>query len=321
MIPAIYTGNTFIMKPSPFTPYCDLKLAELATRFFPPGVYQCISGGDDLGPMFTAHPGIDKIAFTGSTETGKKVAATCAATLKRLTLELGGNDAAIVCQDVDLEKIVPQIAIAAFLNSGQICMVIKRLYVHSAIYDKFKEALVGFLTNAVKTGPGFDEGVLVGPIQNSMQYAKVQDLYSKIDKQGWKVAIGGNKKPILTTDSPGYFLTPTVIDNPPEDSRVVQEEAFGPIIPLLKWETEEEVLTKANATEYGLGASVWSRDMVQAKRMSDQLESGSVWVNAHFVVQPNVPFGGHKSSGYGMEWGITGLKAYCNPQTIWYTQP
>lgn len=165
---ALMTGNTMIMKPSPFTPYSDLKLGELGTAIFPPGVFQVLSGGDDLGPMLTEHPGIDKISFTGSIATGKKVMASCAKTLKRVTLELGGNDAAIVCDDVDIEKIVPKIATLSFLNSGQICMLVKRLYVHENIYDKFRDAMVEFTKN-VKTGEGFEADVLVGPLQNSMQ--------------------------------------------------------------------------------------------------------------------------------------------------------
>jgi len=165
---ALITGNTFIMKPSPFTPYCDLKLGEIAMSIFPPGVFQVLSGGDDLGPMLTEHPGIDKISFTGSIATGKMVMESCAKTLKRVTLELGGNDPAIVCEDVDIEKIAPKIATLAFLNSGQICMLVKRLYVHEKIYDQFRDAIVKF-TETIKTGDGFEEGVLVGPLQNKMQ--------------------------------------------------------------------------------------------------------------------------------------------------------
>lgn len=166
--PALLTGNTFIMKPSPFTPYCDLKLGEIGMSIFPPGVFQVLSGGDDLGPMLTEHPGIDKISFTGSIATGKKVMDSCAKTLKRITLELGGNDPAIVCEDVDVDKIVPKITTLAFLNSGQICMLVKRLYVHEKIYDQFRDAMVKF-AETIKTGDGFEEGVIVGPLQNSMQ--------------------------------------------------------------------------------------------------------------------------------------------------------
>lgn len=166
--PALITGNTIIIKPSPFTPYCDLKLGEIGMRIFPKGVFQVISGGDDLGPMLTEHPGIDKITFTGSIETGKLVMQSCSRTLKRVTLELGGNDAAIICEDVDIDVVVPKIATLAFLNSGQICMLVKRVYVHENIYDRFRDAIVEF-AKTIKTGDGFEDGVLVGPLQNSMQ--------------------------------------------------------------------------------------------------------------------------------------------------------
>ncbi|KAJ5806752.1 hypothetical protein N7474_010344 [Penicillium riverlandense] len=166
--PALITGNTIIIKPSPFTPYCDLKLGEIGMSIFPPGVFQVLSGGDDLGPMLTEHPDIDKIAFTGSSTTGKLVMQSCAKTLKRVTLELGGNDPAIICEDVDIDAIVPKITTLAFLNSGQICMLIKRVYIHEKIYDKFRDAMVTF-AKSIKTGDGFESDVLVGPIQNSMQ--------------------------------------------------------------------------------------------------------------------------------------------------------
>lgn len=167
--PAVMTGNTVIMKPSPYTPYCDLKLGEIAMSIFPPGVVQVLSGDDSLGPWMTAHPDINMVAFTGSIATGKKVAESCAKTLKRFVLELGGNDAAIVCDDVDIEKCLPKIATLSFLNSGQICMLCKRIYVHEAIYDKFRDAFVEFTKNNIKTGGGFEDGIIVGPIQNSMQ--------------------------------------------------------------------------------------------------------------------------------------------------------
>ncbi|KAK7719190.1 hypothetical protein SLS57_005925 [Botryosphaeria dothidea] len=310
---ALLTGNTFIWKSSPFTPYSGLKLAELGAKIFPPGVLQALSGGDDLGPMVTEHPGIDKISFTGSTFTGKKVMESCSRTLKRVTLELGGNDPAIICDDVDLEKVVPKIGTFAFLNSGQICMDIKRVYVHEKIYDAFREALVNF-TKAVKTGPASDPEVLVGPIQNSMQYEKVKDMYAEIAKQGWNAALGGA---VHERNAPGYFVQPAIIDNPPDDSRIVVEEPFGPIIPLLKWSDEADVVRRANDTKMGLGASVWSKDLEKAGRMASKLEAGSVWVNTHFELAPYVPFGGHKWSGMGMEWGVVGMKGWCYTQSMW----
>ncbi|CAG7562060.1 unnamed protein product [Fusarium equiseti] len=310
--PALITGNVIIVKPSPFTPYCDLKLGEIGTKIFPPGVLQVISGDDSLGPMLTEHPDIDKIAFTGSIETGKRVMQSCAKTLKRVTLELGGNDPAIICDDVDIDAIVPKIATLVFLNSGQICMLIKRIYVHENIYDKFRDALVTY-AKTIKVGDGFEPDVLIGPLQNSMQYEKLKDLYMSVNTCNWKPALEGR----IVPESKGYFVTPSIIDNPPDDSKIVVEEPFGPIVPLLKWSSEDEVLDRANDSKCGLGASVWCKDLDRAERMARCLSAGSVWINSHFDVAPNVPFGGHKWSGIGSEWGMTGLKAYCNSQSLW----
>ncbi|GIJ88214.1 hypothetical protein Asppvi_007132 [Aspergillus pseudoviridinutans] len=311
IVPAVYTGNTVIVKPSPFTPYCGLKLAELAAQCFPPGVVQALSGGDDLGPMITEHPGIDKISFTGSTLTGKRVMASCAKTLKRVTLELGGNDPAIVCDDVNIDAVIPKIGILSFLCSSQICMMVKRLYVHEKIYDEFREKLVAFVAS-LKVGDGTEPDVFFGPVQNDMQYGKAKDLVESLSAEGLTTALGGTIQ-----DSAGYFVPPIIVDNPPESARVVQEEPFAPILPMLKWSDEDDVIARANATEMGLGASVWSKDMARARRIADQLESGSVWINSHFDVSPKAPFGGHKSSGIGTEWGLNGLTAYCNSQTLW----
>ncbi|KAL8858194.1 MAG: hypothetical protein Q9178_005206 [Gyalolechia marmorata] len=319
--PALITSNTIIIKPSPYTPYCNLKLAELGAHIFPPGVLQALSGEEDLGPLFTTHPDIDKIAFTGSTATGKKVMAAAAPTLKRVTLELGGNDPAIICDDVDIEAIIPKLATLSFLCCAQICMMIKRLYVHSSIYPRFMSALVEH-TRTLKVGSGTDPDVFIGPVQNSMQYEKVKDMYAQIPKQGWTAVLGGQELPADDENRPagkgkGFFFQPTIIDDPPEDSRIVTEEPFGPILPVLKWTDEDDVIARANDSKMALGASVWSNDIDRANRMAKRLESGSVWVNSHFDVAPGVPFGGHKWSGIGMEWGLLGLKAYCNPQTLW----
>ncbi|KAJ6022837.1 hypothetical protein N7460_013232 [Penicillium canescens] len=311
IVSAVYTGNTVIVKPSPFTPYCDLKLVELATRFFPPGVVQCLSGDDSLGPMVTEHPGIDKISFTGSIITGKRVMASCARTLKRVTLELGGNDPAIICEDVDIDTIIPKIGNLSYLCSSQICMMIKRLYVHEKIYDEFLNKLVAFV-KTLKVGEGTESDVFFGPVQNEMQFKKAKDLFSSITTENLKAALGGSIE-----SSTGYFIHPTIIDNPPESSRVVQEEAFAPILPIMKWSDEDDVVERANALETGLGSSVWSKDFERATRIADQLQSGSVWVNNHFDLSPTAPFGGHKQSGMGVEWGLTGLLGYCNSQTQW----
>ncbi|CAH0030343.1 unnamed protein product [Clonostachys rhizophaga] len=298
VFPALLAGNAFIWKPSPFSPYSALKIAELGAIILPPGVLQALSGDESLGPHFTAHPDIAKIGFTGSVETGKRIMAACASTLKRVTLELGGNDAAIICDDVDIEAVVP-----------------KRIYVHENIYDKFLAALVE-ATKKFPKGDHTEAQAFFGPIQNRMQYEKLQNFYSHIEKDNWKTALGGVPEP-NNGENKGFYIPATIIDSPPEDSKIVTEEPFGPTAPVLKWKDEEDVIARANATRFGLGGSVWSKDVSRAKRMAEQLEAGSIWVNTAFELAPNVPFGGHKESGLGMEWGELGLKGWCNPQAYW----
>ncbi|KAE9378650.1 putative aldehyde dehydrogenase [Stipitochalara longipes BDJ] len=308
---SVVTGNPIIIKPSPFTPAGGLKLVELAQRYFPPGVVQVLSGDDNLGIWLTAHPTPAKISFTGSTATGKKVMESASKTLKRVTLELGGKDPAIICDDVDIDDVAVKIATFAFLNSGQICLAIKRILVHEKIIDEFRNALVKH-TKLLKLGEGNEEGVFLGPIQNSMQFERVKGFFADIEKEGMNVAVGG-KNP----GGKGYFITPTIIDRPAEDSRLVLEEPFGPIVPLLSFANDEEAITKANNTFYGLGASVWSKDIDRANRIAKQIEAGTVWVNTHFEMDPSTPFGGHKQSGIGTEQGLAGLKSYCNSQTLY----
>ncbi|KAJ3521942.1 hypothetical protein NM208_g13072 [Fusarium decemcellulare] len=314
--PALLTGNVIIVKPSPFTPYCGLKLVELAQKFFPPGVVQSLSGDDRLGPWITSHPSIDKISFTGSTHTGKLVLQSASKTLKRVTLELGGNDPAVVFPDVDVDKVAEKVALFAFLNSGQICLNLKRIYVHESIYSEFRDAMVKHV-KAYTFGDGSKDGISHGPLQNSMQYNRVKTFFDDIEKQGWKVATGGKFDP---EPKDGYFVTPTIIDNPPEKSRIVVEEPFGPILPIMSWKTEDEVIERANDTLLGLGASVWSNDIKKAERVARQLDAGTVWVNNHFDITPTAPFGGHKESGIGTEWGINGLKGFCNSQTLFLSK-
>ncbi|KAH7072464.1 aldehyde dehydrogenase-like protein [Paraphoma chrysanthemicola] len=310
IVPCLLTGNTMIVKPSPFTPAGDLKLVELAQRFFPPGVLQCLSGDDNLGPWLTAHPVPAKISFTGSTFTGKKVMESASKTLKRVTLELGGNDPALIFEDVDIDDVAQKVATFSFLNSGQICLALKRIFVQESIADKFLQALVK-ATEQLKVGPGDQPDVFLGPIQNSMQYERVKGFFSDIEKENWKVAAGGTNP-----SGPGYFITPTIIDRPADTSRIVTEEPFGPIIPFLTFSSEEDAVAKANDTKMGLGASVWSKDVKRANRVAKQIEAGTVWVNTHFELDPRVSFSGHKESGIGSEWGVGGLKSYCNAQAL-----
>ncbi|OAG45256.1 hypothetical protein AYO21_00604 [Fonsecaea monophora] len=309
--PALMAGNTMIVKPSPFTPYCTLKIGELAQRFFPPGVLQVLSGDDQLGPWLTEHHGVDKISFTGSTATGKAIMRSASGTLKRVTLELGGNDASIVCPSVDIKEVAPKIATFSFVNSGQVCLAIKRVYVHESIYDEFLEAIVAY-TKTLRSGDGLTEGVFVGPLQNDMQFQKAQGFLSNIQKDNLHVVTGDP----TAVEKAGYFIKPTIVDRPYESSQIVQEEPFAPILPILSWTDEAEVIGRANNSKMGLGASVWTRDLEQADRIAGQLEAGSVWINSHMELNPMAPFGGHKQSGIGYEMGTQGLKLYCNTKTI-----
>ncbi|RAO68977.1 uncharacterized protein BHQ10_004989 [Talaromyces amestolkiae] len=308
--PCLVTGNTMIVKPSPFTPCGGLKLVELGQRFFPPGVLQALSGDDNLGPWLTSHPIPAKISFTGSTFTGKKVMETASKTLKRVTLELGGNDPAIVCEDVDIADVAPKIAQFAFLNTGQICLALKRVYVHERIFEDFKAAMIA-ATRLLKVGEGNEPGVFMGPIQNKMQYERVKGLYEHVKEEKLDISLEGD-----IPSGSGYFINPTIVDRPPENSRLVAEEPFGPIVPLLSYSTYEEAISRANDTHYGLGASIWSGSSERANELAQKIQAGTVWVNTHFHLDGRVPFGGHKESGIGTEWGVSGLVSYCNSQTL-----
>jgi acyl-CoA reductase-like NAD-dependent aldehyde dehydrogenase len=310
LVAALYTGNTVILKPSPYTPLCTLKIAALLREVFPPGVLNVVAGGDELGVWMTAHPGIDKISFTGSVETGKKVMASCAGTLKRLTLELGGNDAAIVLDDVDPQAVAPKLFFAAFVNSGQVCMAIKRIYAHESIYPELCVALAEEATKA-RVGSGLEPDVQLGPIQNLEQYQKVVGLLNDTTAQGARILAGGQ-----VPEGPGYFFPPTVVTDIDEHSRLVQEEQFGPILPVLKFADEEDALRRANDTRFGLSGSVWSADPERAARLAARLEVGTAWVNQHRATSPTVPFGGAKESGLGRQYSALGLKGYMEPRVI-----
>jgi acyl-CoA reductase-like NAD-dependent aldehyde dehydrogenase len=307
---ALLAGNCMVLKPAPTTPLTTLKIGELLQEVLPPGVLSVIAGGDELGPWLTEHPGIAKISFTGSTATGRRVVQSSAQTLKRVTLELGGNDAAIVMSDANIPAIVEQIFWSAFTNAGQICMATKRLYVHEAVYDELASSLVAYAKN-VKLGNGADEATGMGPIQNELQYKRVRRLLDDIASRGQKVFIGGT-----APDSAGYFVPITIVDNPAEDTPVVAEEAFGPVLPMMKFTDIEDVIAKANASPYGLAGSVWSSNLAAAAAVAARIDSGTVWVNNWFHLTPLAPFGGHRQSGYGVESGMEGLLEYTNTQTL-----
>ena len=313
--PALLAGNTVVLKPSPFTPLTTLRMGELLRGVLPDGVLNIVTGGDALGPWMTSHPGIDKISFTGSSATGRKVMASASETLKRVTLELGGNDAAIVLPDVDVAEVAEKLFWAAFGNSGQICIATKRMYVHKDIYEPLKTAIVDY-AKTVKMGDGAEQGTQLGPINNKLQYERVLDLIADSKAKGYKFLMGGDVSP-----APGYFVPITIIDNPPENSRIVQEEQFGPILPLLSFDTLEEAIDRANASPYGLGASIWTADEAKALDISSRIAAGTVWINETQHLSPLGAFGGHKQSGLGSEGALEGLLEYTNTQTVYVKKP
>ena len=310
LVSALYTGNTVILKPSPYTPLTTLKLGELLRDIVPPGVVNVLAGGDELGAAMTLHPDIDKIAFTGSVATGKRVYASAAQTMKRLTLELGGNDPAIILDDVDPKAIAKKVFFAAFVNSGQVCMAIKRIYAHEKVYDELCTLLVEEARRA-RVGSGLDPATTLGPLQNRMQYDKVRDLIQHTLRTGGRLLCGGD-----IPDGPGYFIPPTLFTDVADDSRLVTEEQFGPVVPILKYGDIDDAVARANATRYGLAGSVWTSDVERGKAVALRLEVGTAWVNQHRATSAVVPFGGAKESGLGRQYSELGLKSYMEPEVI-----
>lgn len=307
--PSLMTGNTVVLKPSPFTPLTTLKLGEILLDVFPKGVLNIITGGDELGPLMTSHPGFQKISFTGSTATGRRVMESAAKDLKRITLELGGNDAAIVLPDVDLDEVAMQLFMGAFWNTAQICVATKRLYIHEDIYDALRDKLHQ-IAQTIPVGDGSRDGMVIGPVQNAPQFRRVQELIEDSRRNGYTVLEGG------AVPNSGYFIPLTLVDNPPDDARVVVEEAFGPVLPLLRFSSIDEVIERANDSDYGLAGAVWSKDIDKAKEIAHRLETGTVWINQNLQSTPFTPLAGHKQSGFGVENGLAGLLEFTVPKAI-----
>jgi acyl-CoA reductase-like NAD-dependent aldehyde dehydrogenase len=310
IVPAIRSGNTVVLKPSPYTPLSTLRMVEHVQEVLPPGVLNCVTGEDQLGQWMTEHPDINKIIFTGSTATGKKVMESSAEGLKRVTLELGGNDAGIVLDDVDPAAVAAGIVHGAFLNNGQTCAALKRLYVHESVYDALCEKMVE-VASVANMGNGMDEGVTQGPIQNKMQYEKVVSMLEDAKANGGRVLCGGD-----VPQQPGYFVPYTLVADVSDGVRLVDEEQFGPVLPIIKYSDLDDALQRANASEQGLGGSVWSGDAERGSAVAAQLECGTAWVNQHGPIAPNVPFGGVKCSGIGVEFGEEGLQEYTTIQVV-----
>eukprot|EP00932_Pfiesteria_piscicida_P007640 SRR837773.17803.p1 GENE.SRR837773.17803~~SRR837773.17803.p1 ORF type:complete len:319 (-),score=137.15 SRR837773.17803:81-965(-) len=293
MAEALATGNVCILKPSPYTPLSTLMLGEILAEAFPAGVLNVVCGGDDVGKWLVEHEGVDKISFTGSTRAGKLIQAAAGSTLKRLTLELGGNDAAIVLDDADPKVAATGVFNQAMGNTGQICIAVKRCYVHESKFDEVVKHLTAMAQKA-KVGDGFEEGVEYGPINNKMQFERVKELVEDAKKAGANVLAGGAP---LKRD--GYFYPPTILTGVAEGTRIVDEEQFGPVLPVMPYSDLDEVIRRANGTRFGLGASVWSTNMERATDVAGRLEAGTTWVNKHGDLTPDVPFGGSKESGVG----------------------
>jgi acyl-CoA reductase-like NAD-dependent aldehyde dehydrogenase len=304
-------GNAVVVKPSQNTPLSVLALAAVINEELPEGLLSVVSSGRDVGARLTEHPAIGKIMFTGSTAAGIAIIKSSADTVKRLTMELGGNDAGIVLPDADPQAIAEDLFWGAFINTGQTCAALKRLYVHDDIYDAVCAELTE-VAAAMPMGNGLDENNVLGPLQNRQQYDIVAKLVEAAKDSGARVLLGGNPDP----DQPGYFYPTTLVADIDNDNPLVAEEQFGPALPIIRYSTVDEAVAKANALDVGLGASVWSSDPAAARGVAARLEAGTVWINRHGAVDPRIPFGGAKQSGYGLEFGVEGLKALGIPQVI-----
>ena len=307
--PALVTGNTMVLKPASTTPLTTLLFGELCGAILPAGVVNVICDENDLGARLTAHPDVAKVAFTGSTATGKKVLGSSADTLKRVTLELGGNDAAIVLDDVEPALAARKVFQGAMANAGQVCVAVKRAYVPASMYDAVCDELVRLAGEAV-VDDGTRQGTTIGPLQNAAQFAKVQDLLEDARNTGTIIAGGA------ALDRPGYFIPPTIVRDLDDDARLVREEQFGPVLPVLKYDDIDDVIARANRSEYGLGGTVWGADLARATDVAMRIDSGTVWVNQHMAIHPAIPFRGARQSGLGGELGQEGLHEYTQPHIV-----
>ncbi|GEP57617.1 aldehyde dehydrogenase family protein [Reyranella soli] len=307
--PALLAGDTVVAKPAPTTPLTTLRFGEICGEILPAGVINIIVDHNDLGEGLASHADVAGVAFTGSTATGKKVMASAAGTLKRLTLELGGNDAAIVLDDVDPIEVAPKLFLAATMNAGQLCLGAKRLYVHDSQYDGICEEL-GRLARESVVDDGLKLGTQIGPLQNKAQFEKVKGFLEDARRNG-KIIAGGE-----VLDRKGYFIQPTIVRDISDDARLVKEEQFAPIVPVLRYSDIDDAISRANDSDYGLGGTVWAKDLKRAFKVAARLETGTVWINSFLDVSPDVSFGGAKQSGIGVELGQAGLEAFTQIRII-----
>ena len=311
LAPALRMGNAVVIKPSEYTPLSVQALVHVLNKELPDGVLSVVCGGREVGARLAEHPAIGKIMFTGSTATGKAIIKSSAGTVKRLTLELGGNDAGIVLPDADPKAIAEDLFWGAFINTGQTCAALKRLYVHQDIYEEVCQELTA-VAATMPMGLGLDEANVLGPLQNKAQYDIVSRLVEAAKDSGARVLMGGDPEP----NQPGYFYPTTLVADIDNNNPLVAEEQFGPALPIIRYSTIDEAVAMANGLDVGLGASVWSSDLAAARSVAARIQAGTVWINKHGAVDPRIPFGGAKQSGYGLEFGTEGLKALGVPQVI-----
>jgi acyl-CoA reductase-like NAD-dependent aldehyde dehydrogenase len=307
---SILAGDTVVAKPSPFTPLTSLLVGALLADLVPAGTVNILAGGDGLGRAMSRHAETNLVAFTGSVEAGRSIMAAGAPTLKRMLLELGGNDAAIVLPDADLSDVIPKLYRGAFALGGQICAAIKRLYVHESVFQQVVEGMAE-LARQARPGAPWDEGVTVGPVTTRPQFDRVRGLIEDALADGGTAVTGG-----APLDRDGWFIPPTIITGLGRGSRLVDEEQFGPALPIMPFSDVDDVIEEANATEFGLGGSIWTSDVQRGLELARRLQSGGAWVNRHPLVGAAVPFGGAKQSGVGREGGTLGLDAFCELKTI-----
>jgi acyl-CoA reductase-like NAD-dependent aldehyde dehydrogenase len=310
LAPALVTGNTVVLKPSPFAPVATLRLGEILGAIVPPGVLNVVSGGAAVGERLVTREAVRRVAFTGSQSTGKRVAQLVAGDLKRVSLELGGNDAAIVLADAEPSEIARRIFWGAFANSGQICTAIKRLFVAEEILEPLVAELVA-LARQTRVGDPFDPATELGPLGNAIQLERVIDIVADARRAGARVRIGGDR-----IAGPGFFYPPTIVTDIAEGTRLVDDEQFGPVLPVLSFRSPEEAIARANATRFGLSGSIWTGDPARGAALAAQLECGTGWVNQHMVISPHAPFGGWKWSGLGRENGLWGLESFTELQVL-----
>nr|WP_274637753.1 aldehyde dehydrogenase family protein [Microbacterium bovistercoris] len=308
--PSLRMGNTVVIKPSEYTPLSVLAMVAVMNEVLPAGVLIAISGGREVGARLAAHPDIDKVMFTGSTATGRKIIESSAGNLARLTLELGGNDAGIVLPGTDPQAIAQDLFWGAFINTGQTCAALKRLYVHDSIYDDVVDALKG-IAEQTPMGDGLDEANVLGPLQNRQQFDIVSRLVEDARANGGRIVTGGAP----ATELGELFYPITLVADVKDGDALVDEEQFGPALPIIRYSDVEDAVASANRLNVGLGASVWG-DREQAREVAARVQAGTVWINSHGGVHPMIPFGGVKGSGYGLEFGVEGLKSVAVPQII-----